>query len=371
MANLLLNPTNWEDLGLNSPPECAIDGRYEIHKDPSVEWVFWISLTIEAAPGDTIEGGFTFSSEYADPLFVNVVKNGFGGGVVHSASAAAAGSIDYEITEAGYYSVIISLAADDPNEVSVYGMQFVLDPDAPPLTSYNCECDDENDNKTLADLRADLMRRLGFGAQVANPPPGMADLLNSFLQGAQESLYRRYDVLRTERFFSWPLVEGVRLYDLPENQEECTKRLDPRKITWAGVDRDGVWYPLICGIPPELYSHQVTGQPARYEIRQCIELWPTPDDSIGNLVIKGRFGLEPFTADGNQTTIDSHAVFLLALANAKAHYRQPDANNYVAQLETYMQNVVAGAHQTRRYIPGRDHREDYVYVRPKPTVPFP
>lgn len=255
-----------------------------------------------------------------------------------------------------------------------YQVIFEMDavaPDPAPTISYNCSCDDTTGNKTLNQLRDDLLRRLGFAAQVDNPPPGMAALLDSFLQDAQETLYRRYDVLRTERFFSWPLEAGVRLYDLPDNQEECTKRLDPRKVTWVGVERDGVWAPLICGIPPELYSHNITGRPERYEIRQCIEVWPAPDETDGSLVIKGRFELEPFAADTDKTTIDSHAVFLLALANAKAHYGKPDANNYVAQLETYMQNVVAGAHLTKRYIPGRRHREDYVYVAPKPLVPFP
>ena len=237
--------------------------------------------------------------------------------------------------------------------------------------SYNCACDDTHGNKTLAELRADMMRRLGWGAMVAAPPPGVTDMLNSFLQGAQEALYRRYDVLRTERFFSWPLEVGVRLYDLPDNAEECTKKLDPRKVTWVGIERDGIWQRLICGIPPELYSGEQQGRPERYEIRQCIEVWPVPEESLGSLVIKGHFGLESFTEDTDHTTIDSELVFLLALANAKAHYRQPDANNYVQQLETMMQNLVAGSHHTRRYIPGRDDRADMIYTAPKPTVPFP
>ena len=240
----------------------------------------------------------------------------------------------------------------------------------------NCACaDDTSGNRTLLDMRSDLMARLGYGAQAANPPPGMAALLDSFLRGAQESLYRRYDVLRTERFFSWPLTVGVRKYDLPANAEQtdpqpCTKKLDPRKLTWVGIERDGVWVALAQGIAPETYSYGVTGWPQRYEIRQCIEIWPVPEATIGKLIIKGRFGLEAFTLDADRVTIDSEPVFLLALANAKAHYRQPDANNYVAQLETMLQNLVAGSHGTARYVPGRSNREDYVYVEPKPVVPF-
>lgn len=240
------------------------------------------------------------------------------------------------------------------------------------VTSYNCVCSEENANATLAQLRGRLMSRLGYGAQAANPPPGMRDMLNDFLQSAQEALYRRYDVLRTERMFSWPLEAGVRLYDLPENAEQatCTKQLDPRKLSWVGIERDGIWTALRCGIAPELYTHDVTGRPERYEIRQCIEVWPVPEETNGNLVIKGRFGLETFAADTDKTTIDSEPVFLLALANAKAHYGQPDANNYVAQLETMMLNLVAGSHHTRRYVPGGDDRATGVYVAPRPSVPF-
>lgn len=354
-------------------------------------------------------------------------------------------------------------------------------------TSYNCSCDDISGNQTLQQLRHRLIRRLGWGAMVNNPPPGVADLCNDFLQQAQEFLYRRYAQLRTERFFSWPIETGVRLYDLPDNAEAaviatpaspmlstsgvggtlpagqhsyaisavnargetltstaatittvgatstvtitfpavapppggvepqtgwkvygttgsprllgtvglvadfidtgavapaaplpvanttyiCNKLLDPRKVTWVGIQRDSVYYPMLAGIPPELYSYdQTAGYPLRYEIRQCIEVWPIPQDDDSTLIVKGHFGLSRFTEDGDVSTVDSELVFALALANAKAHYRQPDANNYVAQMETLLQNLVAGSHTTRRYIPGREVVPDYVYAVPRPTVPF-
>jgi hypothetical protein len=343
----------------------------------------------------------------------------------------------------------------------------------------NCDCDAGATGKTLATLRGDLLARLGFAAQGSSPPPGMVTLLNSFLIEAQEILCRRYEVLRTERFYSWNLQQGVRLYDLPANEEAktlatpsnivlanvtgsgslsagtyyyrvsainangetlasaeqsvvsvdsshntigwdavtgatgykvygratgaelligsttdaltftddgtvspsgalptanstatCSSLLDPRKVTWCGVSRDDTWYPLVCGIPPRINSGNAIGWPQRYEIRQCIEIWPTPADSLGSLVIKGHFGLAPFAADSDTTTIDDRPVFLLALANAKAHYGRPDANNYIAQLETMMLNYVAGAHNTRRYIPGRPRAFDWIYTAPAPTTPF-
>lgn len=240
------------------------------------------------------------------------------------------------------------------------------------LDAYNCDCTGDNDGyRTLGDLRAALMSRLGYGAQAANPPPGMATLLNSFLQDAQRQLYRRHSALRTERYFSWPLTVGVRLYDLDANDETCDKVLDPGRVTWAGYERDGIWQELTAGIPPELHSNDVTGWPQRYEIRQCIEVWPTPDTTEGQLIIKGHFGLSPFVGDTDKTTIDDQLVFLLALANAKAHYRQPDAANYVQQMETMLMDIVAGSHTTKRYIPGQNKQGDGVYIQPRPTVPWP
>jgi hypothetical protein len=182
----------------------------------------------------------------------------------------------------------------------------------------------------------------------------MPELLNSFLQGAQRSLYRQYPVLRTERFYTWDMVAGTRFYDLDANADTCTKRLDPRMISWAGLSEGcDNWRSLVCGIPPECYQNaDERGIPYRYEIRQCIEVWPAPDVDTYKLRIKGDFGIEPFESDDDKCTIDDEAVFLFALARAKAHYSQPDAANYQTDASNYIRNLTAGAHQTRRYVPG-------------------
>lgn len=227
-------------------------------------------------------------------------------------------------------------------------------PDPPGECNFNCECDDENPSRTLEELRSELMIRLGFSAMTSSPPPGMPELLNSFLQGAQRMLYRQYPVLRTERFFTWNMEPGVRFYDLDANRDECIKKLDPRMLSWVGVsDECDVWRPLTCGIPPECYQDaNELGVPYRYEIRQCIEVWPAPDSDIYKLRIKGDFGLEPFEADEDLCTIDDEAVFLFALARAKAHYGHPDASNYQSDAMAYIRLLTAGAHLTRRYVPG-------------------
>lgn len=335
------------------------------------------------------------------------------------------------------------------------------------MPSFNCACDDDGiSRRELSDLRISLMRRLGFSAQVLNPPPGMNELLNEFLFDAQEQLYRRYASLRTERIYSWPMIAGQRYYGIGASDEAaytvtvgnsttkygfgpaaggvgsvtptpvvvgdatvesfytdgantymmlstgnsidtteweavtvdtamgpidlrfeyasglgtdtmvwatpvwtaadedeaysftfngvCSQhKLDPYKVSWVGVtDQNDVWYPLIQGIPPELYTRaQLTpGWPTRYEISDCIEVFPAPQAPY-TLRVKGHFGLERFTQDTDKTTIDSHPVFLFALGMAKAHYGRSDASAYTAQALTYIGGLVAGAHQTARYIP--------------------
>lgn len=204
----------------------------------------------------------------------------------------------------------------------------------------------------------------------ARQPPNATQLIKGYLQSAQRQIYMRYDALRTERWFSWDLTANAKLYDFPDSEEVCSKKLNPAKLTWVGTVRDGIWDPLRCGIDPACYSHNVTGRPERYDIRQCIEVWPTPDETAGQLVIKGHFGLEAFAADADVTTIDDELVFLLATANAKAHYRQPDAQNYIAQFEMHLRKIIASTHKTNRYVPGQPTHTSS-YVEPQPEVPFP
>lgn len=219
--------------------------------------------------------------------------------------------------------------------------------------NYNCDCDDLSGYETLTQLRSRLMVRLGYAGQVNNPPPGMAALLNDFLQSSQRLLYMKYTELRTERFFTWTMEPGGRLYDIPNNDESCTKKLNALRLSWVGIeDLNGAWYPLVSGIPPEFYTGiTMNSIPQRYEIRQCIEVFPVPDAAY-KLRIKGHFKLQAFTADADQTTIDSELVFLWALATAKAHYGQPDANNVAAMANDYLGRLVGGKHGTKRYVPG-------------------
>lgn len=187
-------------------------------------------------------------------------------------------------------------------------------------------------------------------------PPNLEATVNDFLQSGQRYLYRRYKQLHTTRLFRWKVNPGQRFYSLMDNDEDvlCDFNMDPNKrIEWAGIqDSRNVWYPLVQGIPPQLYTMiNKPWRPSRYEIRQAIEVYPAPDQTYW-MWFKGHFGLMSFVLDTDSTTLDAELVFLWALANAKAHFGQKDANNIAAQANDYRKELIAGTHQTASYIPG-------------------
>lgn len=208
--------------------------------------------------------------------------------------------------------------------------------------------------ETLGDLRTDLMVRLGYAAQARNIPPGMKALLDSFLQRSQNQLYRRLQGTHgeLERFYTWQMVEGERFYGLLGNEDDCSKRLRRDQITGAWLeDLNGMWVPMAYGIDPAYFSMLVRpGIPARYEIRQNIEVFPAPNKPY-KMHFKGRFGLRRFEEDDDPCSIDPDLLFLWALARAKNHYQQADANDTAAEAQTLLRDVISAAHQTARYIP--------------------
>lgn len=217
---------------------------------------------------------------------------------------------------------------------------------------YDCACDDAFPTATLAALRQRMVVRLGYAALLV-APPGLVLLLNDFLIQAQTLLYYKYSCFRTRRWFTWAMPQGQRFYDFGANSDLCRKVLDPRKVEWVGISKGDVnWRELVCGINPVNYRAMQQAIPQFYDIRQCIEIWPAPSSNDWQLRIKGDFGLLPFAADTDVTTIDSEAVFLLALANAKAHYEQPDASSTMAMATGLIADYTAGSHFTRRYVPG-------------------
>lgn len=281
----------------------------------------------------TTDSGFTFIAD----AFSFVIPNEVGIGTFTIPAGTQFTSWRIQNHSNRMYSGVVALGADD--------------------VQFNCECEAEDGTvrQTLAQLQRRLLIRLGYAAQADNPPPGMAALLQDFLFSSQMLLYERYTPLRTRRFFTWTMTPGSRFYGITQNEDDCLVRLNARKLSWVGVeDPNFVWLPLAKGIPPEFYTSVTKpGLPFRYDVRQCIEVFPAPDKAY-RLRIKGDFGLERFEEPEDRTTIDSELVLLWALATAKAHYGHADADAVAGQANTYLGMLLAGQHGTARHVPGAD-----------------
>lgn len=266
--------------------------------------------------------------------------------------------VDTGLTAGQQYNYyVVASYSDGTNAASVL---LEMTPPANPVISatFNCNCEsiplpsDGFSIDTLANIRKRMLIRGGYAAQANNPPPGMIALCNEFAREAQVQLYRQHKEYRNTRLYAWQMEINQRYYGFANDESDC-RRLDPLALEWVGFeDLNQAWYPLICGIDPVLYTRaQIsTGWPTHYEIRSCIEIFPAPRAPY-TLWIKGRFGLDPFTADTDTTTVDSEAVFLLATGMLKAHYGQPDAQALLAQALNYTKYLVSGQHNTARYVP--------------------
>ncbi len=178
-------------------------------------------------------------------------------------------------------------------------------------------------------------------------PSNARSVVTLAIINAQAQLYFRYSLLRTELWFSWETVVGQRFYDVPK---VGANSLDFRRVTWIGYQDSETWLPLTEGIDPLRFTETTQGPPDCYELRSTLEIWPAPDD-VYTIWLKGHIGLQVFENDTDTTTIDSHPVFLMALANAKQHYRQPDAQSVFRQLEVHIGNLNAGTFGLKRFIP--------------------
>ena len=292
MANLLASPERWTGLWGDGPPPTYWTAEAYVQRSESWgEGQFRMTLSGASEPGDTLSGVVRdfFNDSYGDTLegHLSLLING---APIDSAPLTLRGETPFEFTvPAGAYDVTLLLSSQPfgtwPN--GFYGLVFEMQPAAPDpdppaeLVSYNCECEGDADRpqatlgelmgrlasmlgfltpqelpppRTLADLRMDILRRLGRSANALNPGQGMAELIDSFINDAQQSLANDYGMA------------------------------------------DDVEQP----------------------IPQMVE-------------------------DGDTTTLNSWAVFSLALGLAKAHYNDRDAELYLRRATAYVENIMRRA----------------------------
>lgn len=188
--------------------------------------------------------------------------------------------------------------------------------------------------------------------RVSRRPPNVVDLATAWLQKAQNQLYMRYGMLRTERWFNIALAAGERLYDVPTVTGEVPTPFtaDFRRISQVWIKDSTRWLPMINGIQPYMFTQTQQTMPTHYEFRQYFEVFPEPDQ-VYTVYLKGHYGLLPFVADGDEATIDPEPILLQALAWGKAHYGHGDAMNWVRDLNVLIGELNAGTFASKRFIP--------------------
>lgn len=191
--------------------------------------------------------------------------------------------------------------------------------------------------RTLLELRSDIQTRLGFGmagqAGVVNAP-----IIDSMLRDGQNQLYEQFDWITLKRVQERNTGIDQQFYDYPA---DCNpERIDAIYMTWGGQLHE-----LKEGIDWRDRSTNQGSIPHSYERRDQIELWPVPQAQYP-LRIEYVRQLGAFTANNDRATLPSGIVYLHALANAKKHYRQPDADTYASQLDALLVRLKARNRKT-------------------------
>jgi hypothetical protein len=206
-------------------------------------------------------------------------------------------------------------------------------------------------------MLSDLAARLGFGAQGASPGVLRTNLVNIFQQ-SQTTLYWTHDWARLRRYTTVTVGQNQYLVDYPD---DC----NPERIKALSILNGNVWGPpLRKGIHPELYTTQNNGGPPyRWEPYEQIELWPRANQEYSLRIFYVK-NLDPLSLDSHRTTIDSDLVYTLALADAKAHYRHPDAPSFQTRAEAMLSRLKAKSWGKDVFHPN-DYHDDPL---PKPVV---
>ena len=190
---------------------------------------------------------------------------------------------------------------------------------------------------TLVNIRTNIFNMLGMGAQASNPPPGVNTMLNTFINEAQQTLFRAIELDKGAASAPPVLVADSDSTTIDKNavqllatglakqhygQDDGTNYLELSKKYLQDLASRGP--PNITGILNAIVNE------AQQTLFRAIEL----DSGITGAPSK-------LVSDGDLTTIDATAVLQLATGLAKAHFGKQDGTDYLAQSKKYLQDLLA------------------------------
>lgn len=190
--------------------------------------------------------------------------------------------------------------------------------------------------RTLGELMTELRARLGFVTQ-GSASKNNDIVIKSFLQEAHDYVFGELEPPAMRKKTIIKLVAGSFLYDWHNDQED--EDIDPGRVLSVWLkETESIRTPLRQGITEHDRSlDDIRQEPEKYDhLNGQIELWPIPDQPY-DLIIEYTADKPRFDRASDRPGVPDRLVFLYALANAKAHYRHPDAQASA----TSFQNMLA------------------------------
>jgi hypothetical protein len=193
--------------------------------------------------------------------------------------------------------------------------------------------------RTLEALRTELLARLGMGGMGASGGANLTSI-DSFLRNGQAQLYRMQEWRHLTDYQDKTLGQAQNLIDYPTagvmTGKGCAR---DQRILKVETIYSGQYLQLQEGITTDMWSTMETqAQPIRYDRYAQMLIYPKANQ-VYTVRVWFVADLDPFTEDDHTATLDDEMILLHALANAKAHYRQPDAPTYQGQLNTLLASL--------------------------------
>jgi hypothetical protein len=203
-------------------------------------------------------------------------------------------------------------------------------------------------NKTFGELLSELRARLGFVTQ-GSASKGNEAVLKSYLQEAHEYVYGELEPPALKKRSIITLQANSNLYDWHDDTND--EDIDPGQVRAIHVKvSDTIREPLTQGVTETDRSNaSIRQQPSKYDtLDGQLEVWPTPGQPY-DLIIEHIAGKGRFERMSDRPSVPDRLVFLYALANAKAHYRHPDAQVPAKTFEMMMSKEKSKQKENQRY----------------------
>ena len=315
----------WADDNSDTPPEplnfVDNDSRYWFNDSLTYDLVSHIGSN--QLPATLLIDWEITEAATSGEIYFQYDNNAAGISTEQLGSGGAVGSgqltiTDHDRTAAGFRFSVGDGAASITSGLSnggVIAIKQVL------VSDVNLEYETLYGARTLSDLRTELLRNTGYAGQLANLPTNIEELWTSFLRQAQVQIHAHFPAIETLRYFRFPLLQGIRFYELQANVDDANVVLDPNQIDSVHlVDNNLNWSPpLRRGIPPNAYTTiDQQGYPSCWDWGRGLEIFPAPQ-AYFDMYVRGRHGLTSFSADGDYTTIAPEPVLQYAIGLAKNH----------------------------------------------------